>query len=218
MFDRFFKKEGVTLPEGRDAPDAKPITHTLHRSEGFLQGQLLVATPQIVGSCFEKSVIYLFAHNQEGAMGLIINQPIEQVHHSALLDEEDIETLPRIILDEIDVCYGGPVEPSRGFVLHSGEYNEEHTLLCHNGIALSASTRILKDMITGKGPKTSQLMVGYAGWSPGQLEKEIEENSWITVPASRKLIFDTDHDLQWTMASQSLGVDMAFFSPHVGHA
>ena len=205
----FFKRKwhGVSLRASSTAP--------VHKSDGYLQGQLLVSTPLITGSCFHRAVIYLFAHSHEGAMGIIINQPLEEVHYSALLENEE---LPATIQDEIQVYYGGPVDRSRGFVVHSAEYGNDSVIFRHEDIAVSANTTILRDIIMGNGPKKSLLTIGYAGWTPGQLEQEIEENSWITVPASSELIFSIENDMKWGMASQSLGIDMNFFSHAVGHA
>jgi len=188
----------------------------IHQSDGFLTGQLLVSTPLITSSCFHKSVIYLFAHSHEGAMGIIINQPLELVPCASLLDTEDMPADSK--LEEMAVYYGGPVDRSRGFVVHSADTKTGEPLSVHNGIAVSANTALLKDIVRGRGPMRSVLAVGYAGWTAGQLEQEIEENSWITVPATPELIFDLDNDMKWGMASQSLGIDMNFFSHTVGHA
>ena len=149
-------------------------------------------------------------------MGVIINQPLELVHYSSLLEEEGI--CADDLDEEIPVYYGGPVDKSRGFVVHDNNYRSEGTLFQSDTVSVSANTLILRDMATGKGPKKSLLTVGYAGWTAGQLEHEIEENGWITVPASEELIFGIDDDMKWGMASQSLGIDMNFFSQTVGHA
>ena len=183
---------------------------------GYLAGQLLVATPVIDSGCFQKSVIYMFAHSAEGAMGLIINQPLELVNYSALLEDMN---LPAEASDkQLPVYFGGPVERARGFVLHSTDYARDFSLLRTQDLAVTASSTILQDMAAGSGPKDASLVVGYAGWTPGQLESEIEQNSWITVPATPELVFHTENDLKWATASQSLGIDMAFFSTTVGHA
>ena len=188
----------------------------VHQADGYLQGQLLVSTPLITTSCFHQSVIYLFAHNDEGAMGVIVNQPMERVDYSSLLeDETELEGLTQ---DDIDVYYGGPVDRSRGFVIHSSDYDNDDVIHKGEQVSVSANTNILRDMVQQIGPKHTLLAVGYAGWAPGQLEKEIEENSWITVPASPELIFHLDDDMKWGMASQSLGIDMNFYSHMVGHA
>ena len=218
----FFKRKAAassSVSPERAMPDGERLIaapQLIHQSEGYLQGQLLVATPLIGSSCFHKSSIYLFAHNQEGAMGVIINQPIETVDYGTLLEE--CEMPERIAEEDISVYYGGPVDRHRGFVLHSNDYSTEGTLFRSEVASVTASTKILRDMMAGNGPRKALLAVGCAGWGPGQLEQELEENSWITVPASEELIFDIDNDMKWGMASQSLGIDMNFYSHLVGHA
>ena len=183
---------------------------------GYLAGQLLVATPVITTGCFQKSAVYIFAHNDEGAMGLIINQPLELINYGALLEGMDI---PKEAADrELPVYYGGPCERARGFVLHSNDYQRDFTLARSGELAVTASSGILTDIMNERGPSKAILCVGYAGWTAGQLEAEIESNSWITVPASHELVFGTDDELKWATASKSLGVDMAFFSTTAGHA
>lgn len=183
---------------------------------GYLSGQLLVATPVIDSGCFQKSVIYVFNHSAEGAMGLIINQPIELVNYTALLDGMD---LPKDASErQIPIFFGGPVERARGFVVHSTDYVRDFTLARSAELAVTASSVILNDILSGNGPKHASLVVGYAGWGAGQLEAEIEQNSWITVPATEALMFGTENELKWATASKSLGIDMAFYSTTVGHA
>jgi len=184
--------------------------------QGYLAGQLLVATPVISTGCFQKSVVYVFAHNDDGAMGIIINQPLELINYSALMEGMD---LPAIASDrDLPVYFGGPVERARGFVLHSTDYQRDFTLARHGELAVTASATILTDIAEGHGPKDAVLCVGYAGWATGQLEAEIEANSWISVPATPELVFATTDELKWATASKTLGVDMAFFSTTVGHA
>ena len=149
-------------------------------------------------------------------MGVIVNQPLENVDFATLLEQADIPTGAGD--HQIPVYFGGPVDRARGFVLHSGDYQHEDMLIHQNNIAVSANTGILRDMAGGKGPRKSLLVVGYAGWAPGQLEQEIESNSWITVPASEELLFSVDDEMKWGTASQSLGVDMSRYSTIVGHA
>lgn len=183
---------------------------------GYLAGQLLVATPVIDTGCFQKSVIYVFAHSAEGAMGIIINQPLELVNYSSLIDGMELP------LDasnkQLPVYFGGPVERARGFVIHSTDYHREFSLMRSGELAVTASSAILQDMAAGHGPEKAALVVGYAGWTAGQLEAEIEGNSWISVPATPELVFGTVNELKWATASQSLGIDMAFFSTTAGHA
>ncbi len=190
--------------------------HLMDGATGYLAGQLLVATPVIDTGCFQKSVIYVFAHSDEGAMGIIINQPLELVNYGALVDGMDMPM--DAINKQVPVYFGGPVERARGFVIHSTDYDRDLALMRSGELAVTASSTILQDMAASRGPAQAALVVGYAGWTPGQLEAEIEQNSWLTVPATPELVFDTDNDLKWATASKSLGVDMAFFSTTVGHA
>ena len=183
---------------------------------GFLAGHLLVATPLITTGCFQKSVVYVFAHNAEGAMGLVVNQPLELITFASLVDGMNLPA--EAANQNMPVYFGGPMDRARGFVLHSPDYFKEFSLARSNEVAVTASSTILTDIAAGKGPKHSALCVGYAGWGPGQLEQEIEQNSWLAVPASAKLIFDTENELKWLTASESLGINMAFFSTTVGHA
>ena len=184
--------------------------------DGYLAGQMLVATPVIDSGSFQKSVVYIFSHSADGAMGLIVNQPLDRVNYASLLEGSD---LPKdAAAKEIPVYFGGPVERARGFVIHSTDYFRDFSLARSSELAVTASTAILGDIVSGKGPKNAALIVGYAGWEAGQLEAEIESNSWITVPATAGLVFNTENELKWATASKSLGIDMAFYSTAVGHA
>lgn len=193
---------------------ANPIDVTT--ANGYLAGQLLVATPVIESGPFYKSVIYVFAHSEEGAMGVIVNQPLEMLNYSALIDGIDLSH--EAAAEKIPVYFGGPVEKARGFVIHTTDYYRDFSLARSGELAVTASSAILNDMVMGKGPQKSALVVGYAGWSAGQLEAEIEANSWITLPATAGIVFDTENELKWATASKSLGIDMAFYSTTVGHA
>ena len=119
---------------------------------------------------------------------------------------------------QLPIHFGGPVESNRGFVLHSDEYASNESLIRQDGIAVTASVSILKELAQGNGPAQGMLVLGYAGWSPGQLESEIETGSWIVVPASKKLVFETDNETKWAVAVSSLGFDMGHYSTVVGHA
>lgn len=186
-------------------------------TNGYLTGQLLVATPVIASGAFQKSVIYLFAHSDQGAMGLIINQPIELLNYSALL--QGMDSALEKAMEDVPVYFGGPVERNRGFVIHTSDYFRDFSISRHGELAVTASSAILKDIVEGRGPRRSALIVGAAGWTAGQLESEIEQNAWITVPATEALVFNTENDLKWVTASKSLGIsDMAFYSHTVGHA
>ena len=208
--------ESITLARKSDTIKAPHIIDGRNTAEGYLTGQFLVATQLISGSCFQKSVVYVFQHNDEGAMGLIINQSLERVNFASLLESSKLAEAAGDM--QIPVYFGGPVEKTRGFVIHSSDYFEDYSLVRHGDIAITASSSILTDMAAGRGPKHSMLCVGYAGWQAGQLEAEIAENSWLTVPASANLVFHTEDELKWATAGKSLGVDMHFYSSTIGHA
>lgn len=185
-------------------------------SEASLIGQLLVAMPQMRDSRFERSVIYMCAHSAEGAMGLVLNKLFDQISFPDLLDQLNIKTGPRT--KQILVHFGGPVESGRGFVLHSDDYVRDGTLTITDGFALTATIDILRAIADGEGPRSSLLALGYAGWGPGQLETEIQQNGWLTVPADPTLVFDGDLEAKWTRALAKLGVQPSALSGDAGHA
>ena len=156
---------------------------------GYLAGQFLVAMPTMSDPRFERAVIYMCAHNIEGAMGLVVNRLVESLTFDELLEQLNIGR--PMGQEEIRVHFGGPVESGRGFVLHSTEYTKEGTVLMDNGSGLTATVDILRDIAVGSGPRDSLLALGYSGWGPGQLDSEIQENAWLTVPAEPNLLFDT---------------------------
>lgn len=183
--------------------------------EGMLTGKLLVATPAIADGCFGKSVIFVCAHNDSGAMGVIVNHAVENVHI------EDIFSQLHITMREkpnLPVHFGGPVEPHRGFILHTSDQVLDDSVVEGDGIALTANIAMLKVIALGAGPQQAILCLGYAGWGAGQLESEIEGGSWIVVPSSRHLVFDADNDLKWHLSASGIGVDITRVSPTVGHA
>ena len=200
----------------RDAHLPAPQILNAGAQKGYLAGQLLVATPVLGNGCFHKAVVYVFAHGEEGAMGLIVNQPLEFIDYGSLLDHSNLP--PELSARELPLYFGGPVERARGFVLHGADYQRDFTLATSGELAVTASSTILTDLLHERGPRQAMLCVGHAGWGAGQLEAEIEQNSWITLPATPELIFGTDNELKWATASQSVGVNMAFFSHTAGHA
>lgn len=181
-----------------------------------LSGQLLVAMPQMADARFERSVIYLCAHSAQGALGLVINRPLRKLTFPDLLEQLDIERGPET--QPIRVLSGGPVEEGRGFVLHSDDYVRDDTLKVEPGFALTATVEILKAMARGEGPARSILALGYSGWGPGQLEREITENGWLNVPADPALVFDMALDTKWERALAKLRVTPASLSGTAGHA
>lgn len=190
----------------------------------YLDGQLLIAMPSMTDRRFARSVIYLCAHSKEGAMGLIINQPAAHISFAELLEQLQIlpKGKPGIVAPEIsetNVHIGGPVETGRGFVLHSSDYvTPDSTLRIGDKFCLTATIDILRAMATRKGPKRSILALGYAGWSAGQLEAEIQANGWLNCPADFDLVFDTDVDEMYDGAMGRIGVNPTHLVSDAGHA
>ncbi len=193
-------------------------------SEGYLDGQLLIAMPVMSDPRFARSVIYLCAHSEDGAMGLIINQRASHISFPDLLERLGIETAENEdgISDDagtISIHVGGPVETGRGFVLHSADYfADDSTLPIEDGVCLTATIDILKAIAAGSGPNRAILALGYAGWSPGQLESEIQANGWLNCPADPDLIFDTDLEAKYTRALAKIGIDPSHLVSDAGHA
>jgi putative transcriptional regulator len=194
------------------------------RGEGFLSGQLLIAMPLMTDRRFYRSVIYMCAHSEEGAMGLIINQRAPNLSFPDLLERLGITPDPdeEGIADELmsrNVHMGGPVETGRGFVLHTADYfSESSTLAIENGVCLTATLDILKAIAAGEGPDRALLALGYAGWSPGQLESEIQANGWLNCPADIDLVFDPDLDAKYPRALAKIGIDPSHLVSDAGHA
>jgi putative transcriptional regulator len=182
-----------------------------------LTGQLLVAMPQMGDPRFARSVIYLCAHSDEaGAMGLVVNKLLGPVTLAELFAQLEIEATA---VDRAHpVHFGGPVEPGRGFVLHTGDYHEEATLPVTDNIAITATLDIMRAIGRGKGPRHSLFALGYAGWAPGQLDAEIQANGWLSVPADESIVFGADNDGKWQRALAKLGVDLSLLSSDAGHA
>ncbi len=185
-------------------------------ASGYMTGQLLIAMPNMADPRFARSVIYLCAHSDEGAMGLVINKPMPQITFVDLLEQLEIET-EGTIEDEI-VHFGGPVESGRGFVLHSGEFQREGTMMVNDTVGLTATIDILRAIASGEGPDKHLLALGYAGWGPGQLDGEIQANGWLHAPADEAILFDHDLSTKWERSIAKLGVSPAMLSGDAGHA
>ncbi|MDH3665036.1 MAG: YqgE/AlgH family protein [Alphaproteobacteria bacterium] len=186
------------------------------RSEISLSGQLLVAMPHMEDPRFARTVVYVCAHSDDGAMGLVVNRLIDSMRFDALLDHLGMETA--IPHPNLPVHFGGPVESSRGFVLHSADLVQESTLLIDDDVALTATTEMLQAIASGKGPKRCVLALGYAGWGAGQLDQEIQDNGWLLVPADDQLVFGLENDTKWEGAMTKLGIDLSLLSSEAGHA
>ena len=192
-------------------------------SNGYLDGQLLIAMPSMADPRFHRTVIYVCAHSAEGAMGLIVNQRAPHITLPKLLEQLEIElSNPRpgtARSTAMAVHTGGPVETSRGFVLHSSDYfAEDSTLTINESVCLTATVDILKAIAKGSGPNKAILALGYSGWASGQLEREIQSNSWLCCPPDDGIIFDGDLESKYTRALFSLGVDPSHLVGIAGHA
>jgi putative transcriptional regulator len=181
-----------------------------------LAGQMLIAMPQMQDRRFERSVILLCAHSEDGAMGLVINKLIESLTLPELLTQLGIDGDG--LRGKAHVHFGGPVESGRGFVLHSADYNEEGTITVGGDLALTATLDILRAIGRGDGPRRSLLALGYAGWGPGQLDAEIQANGWLHVPADEAIVFGDDFKDKWQRALGKLGIDPIALSGDAGHA
>lgn len=202
---------------------ANPSERASRLHDGYCDGQLLIAMPSMVDTYFEKTVIYVCAHSQEGAMGLIVNQKTSGMTVSSLLSQLGIvKSTGRddaIRLSKMPVHNGGPVERSRGFVLHTPDYHTaDSTLMIENGFALTATLDILKAIASGQGPNRMMVALGYAGWAPGQLEHEIKGNGWLIAPADPEIIFGLDPDAKYKQALHALGIDPSFLVGTAGRA
>lgn len=204
----------------KSTPAAREPAATGAQAGGpWLAGQLLIAMPALAGSLFARSVIYMCAHTPDGAMGLILNQPLASPSFEDLLQTLGVE--PRPPARSIRLHSGGPVENGRGFVLHSRDWTGEGSLLVDDHVALTASLDVLKAIAEGGGPEQGLLALGYSGWGPGQLDREIQENSWLSTPLAPDdlpLLFDSDHESKWKRALARMGVDPVLLSGAAGHA
>ncbi len=185
-------------------------------SDFYFTGQLLIAMPGMRDEQFYKTVIYICAHTDDGAMGLVLNQVIKGLSFPSLLEQLGIEEAANG--RTVPIHFGGPVEAGRGFVLHTDDYQQDATLEVDGGVSLTATVDVLKAVARGRGPKQSLLALGYAGWGPGQLDDEIKANGWLQAPADRELIFDGDQATKWDRSIEKIGIDPRMLSDEVGHA
>jgi putative transcriptional regulator len=190
----------------------------------YLDGQLLVAMPGMMDERFARAVIFICAHSSEGAMGIILNRPAANVTMPDLLVQlEIVPEVERIRLPQkvgnMQVLMGGPVETSRGFVLHSPDFHlAQSTLPIDDGICLTATIDILRAIAAGRGPENAVLALGYAGWGAGQLEMEMQANGWLNTPADAEIVFNTAADVRYEMALRRIGIEPAMLSMEAGHA
>ena len=191
---------------------------------GYLDGQMLVAMPSMSDDRFQRTVIYICAHSAEGAMGIVLNKPAADLSFSDLLvqldvirERDEIRVPSRV--DRMRVLMGGPVETSRGFVLHTPDFFiDQSTLPIDDDICLTATIDILRAIAKGKGPESAVLALGYAGWSAGQLETEIQANGWLNCAADPNLIFGAPLESKYDLALRKIGIDLGMLSSQAGHA
>jgi putative transcriptional regulator len=182
-----------------------------------LQNHLLIAMPTLNDPYFSRSVTYICEHNEHGAMGIVINQPVG-MNLKQLLSQTDSEV--QVLEQKADdiILAGGPVSQDRGFILHTSQPGWNSSLQLTSEIMVTTSKDILPALGDGTGPEKALIALGYAGWTAGQLEEEIQSNSWLTVEADVELLFDEPIHKKWQTAVQKLGIDIWQLAPDVGHA
>ncbi len=183
-----------------------------------LTGKMLVANPYCsFGDIFDKSVIYIASHSQDGAVGMIVNKFISRLGIKKLYRISDEE----IIVDqdvEKNIFIGGPVEPERSFVLHSADYIKNAIFTENPDVAVSSNLSVIKDILKGSGPNQSSIILGYTGWGENQLEQEIENNYWLILDADQRIIFEEDNSYKWKSAIEKFGIDPCYLSSEMGHS
>ena len=183
-----------------------------------LQGQFLLAMPSMGDPRFLRSVIYMVAHDSEGAMGFIINKRAEGLSLGDILKDMP-ETVAKTGLINLPVYVGGPVQNDRGFVLHTSDYEKTHNTLSQElPIALTQSADVLVDAAHGRGPEKMRLFLGYAGWGPGQIEGELQDNAWLVCDANIAEIFTSQSDNLYEKCVAAMGIDLALLSNEGGEA
>jgi putative transcriptional regulator len=202
--------------------DLEKLRHA--ESPGFLDGQMLIAMPAMPDERFSRAVIYLCAHSSEGAMGIIVNKLARNIALPDLLVQLDIIARDQAIrmpprAQRVSVMTGGPVETSRGFVLHTTDFViKDSTVSVAENIGLTVTIDMLRAIARGDGPESAILALGYASWGAGQLEAEIRQNTWLHGSLDTSLVFGVDHEAKYDRALRTLGIDPAFLSQEAGRA
>jgi putative transcriptional regulator len=184
--------------------------------ESSLKDQFLLAMPTLAGSYFGSTITYLCEHNEQGAMGIMVNRPLE-LTLGELFAQLNIE-LVDADCSRVPVLEGGPVSSDRGFILHTDDQHFESSLALGNSLMLTTAREVLEAIATGNGPRDYLVALGYAGWGEGQLEEEMQQNSWLNCPADSEIVFHTPFAERVTIAATSLGIDFNLISGHAGHA
>ncbi|BCW90227.1 hypothetical protein sos41_33950 [Alphaproteobacteria bacterium SO-S41] len=197
---------------------SRKVTKRSSAGDGYLNGRLLIAMPTMNDPNFEKTVVLLCHHTPETAMGIVINKALGGMSFDKLLKQLKVDA-PRGRRSDLTVHYGGPIQTTRGFVLHSDDYkNDEATLQVCEGIALTATMDVLKALGHGEGPAQAFFALGYAGWGAGQLESELQENAWLVGDAEQGIVFGRELEAKWLEALTRIGVDPAMVTDAAGHA
>ncbi len=207
----------IRRPISETPPVSGPqIDPNLLKGDSPFRDTLLIAMPTMNEGFFNRSVVYICAHSEAGAMGIVINQKLPDVQFGELLDQLHMPK-SQLIVEPI-VHFGGPVETGRGFVLHSIDFMREDTVRINDNLCITGTVDILRAMAEGKGPHQSIFALGYSGWGPGQLEAEMQANAWLTVPCDDDLLFSTDLSHKWERAMNKIGVNPVLLSMDSGHA
>jgi putative transcriptional regulator len=188
------------------------------KKDNTLAGKLLLAMPTIGDPRFNRAVIFMCAHDESGAMGLMVNHELIDVGFDKIIEQTGIEDEIRVDLSKINVMNGGPVENSRGLLLHTGDFHQKDTVNVSEKYGVSGTIDALRDVLTGNGPDKMIFALGHAGWTAGQLDQELQQNTWLVAEASEELLFDTPNDQKWEKALKSLGIEPAMLSMDMGRA
>lgn len=204
------------MTDRKALPDKPQIDPNLLKGDSPLRNSLLVAMPSLRDGFFAKSVVYICAHSEAGAMGIVINQKLPDIDFGDLLSQLNLPE-SKLIVPPI-VHFGGPVESGRGFVLHSQDFMREDTVRINEKMCITGTIDILRAIAEGRGPDKSVFALGYAGWGPGQLEAEMRANSWLTAPADDDIVFGQDLGHKWEKSFKRLGIDPLSISNMTGRA
>jgi len=197
--------------------DIEPQDAAAARKAGYMTGQVLIAMPQLRDSFFARTIVYIGSHNEEGAMGIVLNKPLPSLTFGELLMQLEIEAGTEELRDS-RVHFGGPVDTARGFVLHSPEYDRDGTVTIDKDVSLTTTVEVLRDIAEEKGPQKSFVALGYSGWTAGQLDQEILSNGWLSVDPDPDLLFGEDLDSKWKKAMDKLGIDIDRLTVESGQA
>lgn len=186
----------------------------------FLKGKLLIAMPNMGDTRFDRAVVFMCDQDENGAMGLIVNQTIPEIEFSDLVNQLKIESDIRVDTPQTDmiVMNGGPVEAARGFLLHSSEFSKKDTMRFEPDYGVTGTVEALKEVVQGRGPEKKLFMLGYAGWGAGQLEAELQHNAWLVVDPDPAIIFHPDNEEKWAMSIAKLGFEPGMLSTLSGRA